>query len=315
MDIDTEQAVYLATLASLSGVTTRLVRDIINIYPDPDRLISAAQGGLLPPPLERKVAHVLTANLPDPWHIQWHQAETFVRQHQERGMMLVPLTSGDYPPLLRTIPDPPLILYGRGHHEVLRSPDAVAIVGTRRPTERGREVAHRIASHFASAGFVVVSGLARGIDAHAHLGALAAGGRTLAVLPGALDAIYPPEHAELAGRIADEGGLLVSEYPLGVGMQKRGFVLRDRIQAGLSAGVIPIQTTRAGGTMHTVRFAERYHRPLFCPQPLAGEESALQYSAIHDLISSGRAQAFQQEAYSVVVEALRGAREVLLKGT
>ena len=141
-----------------------------------------------------------------------------------------------FPPLLRQIPSPPILLYLRGN---LQASDqlAVAIVGTRNATAYGRSVTRRLASDLAASGVTVVSGLARGIDAVAHRAALEVGGRTLAVFGCGLDVIYPAEHRRLADEVAAQGAL-ISEYPLGRQPAADQFPVRNRLISGLSLGVV-----------------------------------------------------------------------------
>jgi len=156
-----------------------------------------------------------------------------------------------YPELLRQIADPPLVLYLVGSLEALSMP-SVAIVGTRRPTVYGREAARRFGYQLACAGYTVVSGLALGIDAEAHYGALQAKGRTAAVLGGALDRLFPRENRDLARDIAHKGGAVVSEYPFGRQPDRQTFPMRNRIVSGLSKGVLVIEASLTSGTLITV---------------------------------------------------------------
>lgn len=172
------------------------------------------------------------------------------------GSGMVVYTQGDaeYPRLLREIPHAPALLFVRG---TLAAADdrAVAIVGTRRATAYGREVARQMAAGLAEVGVTVVSGLARGIDGTAHTAALDAGGRTLAVLAHGLDTVYPREHAGLMARIADGGGAAVSEYAPGVRPDAPNFPARNRIISGLALGTLIVEADRKSGAMITADFA------------------------------------------------------------
>lgn len=166
----------------------------------------------------------------------------------------------DYPSLLREIADPPIVLYCRG--ELPREDRFVAIVGTRHCTSYGVKTARRLAFDLASAGWTIVSGLARGIDAAAHRGALEAGGRTVAVLAGGLANVYPPEHRELADQIADAGAILTESQtqmePLAV-----LFPQRNRIISGISRGVIVVEAGHRSGALLTARHALEQNRDVF----------------------------------------------------
>lgn len=166
-----------------------------------------------------------------------------------------------YPRLLAEIPDPPPILYIRGE---LKPEDAwaVAVVGTRRASTYGREVTRRLVTVLAQSGVTVVSGLARGIDAVAHQTALEAGGRTIAVLGCGIDLVYPPEHRDLARRIAGQGAL-VTEYPPGTPPEPGNFPPRNRIISGLSLGVLITEAGRDSGALITADYAAEQGRDVF----------------------------------------------------
>jgi DNA processing protein len=169
----------------------------------------------------------------------------------ELGVRIFSWDDPEYPKLLRQIYDPPLVLYLCGDVAALHG-SAVAVVGTRHPTRYGCESAYRFGYQLAGAGYVVVSGLALGIDAEAHRGALEAKGRTVAVLGGALDCLYPAENRDLAVQMARQGGAVVSEYPFGRAPDRQTFPMRNRIVSGLSAGVLVVEASLQSGTLITV---------------------------------------------------------------
>ncbi|HIE11406.1 MAG TPA: DNA-protecting protein DprA, partial [Kiritimatiellae bacterium] len=174
---------------------------------------------------------------------------------------IITWADAEYPELLRRIPDPPLALYVRGQLDK-RDRNALAIVGSRRCTLYGREVAERFGFALARAGLTVVSGLARGIDSSAHRGALKAGGRTTAVLGCGLDRISPPEAAELAQDVARQGAV-VSEYPLGRDPDRSTFPYRNRVISGLSRGVLVVEAGPGSGALITADAALSQGRPVF----------------------------------------------------
>ena len=177
------------------------------------------------------------------------------------GVRVICREDASYPPQLLQMADPPPCLYIRG---TLEPTDAVgiSIVGTRRCSHYGVEQANRFAALLARAGFTVVSGLARGVGSHAHRGALAAGGRTIAVLGNGLATVYPPEHAALADEIADRGAIL-SELPIDTGPDRKNFPGRNRIIAGLTLGVSVIEAGKNSGALITARCASEYNREVF----------------------------------------------------
>ena len=175
------------------------------------------------------------------------------------GAQVVTLADPEYPQALREIPDPPLALYVRGR---LPDPVRVAVVGSRNPSPDGEYVAQRMAAELAAAGVCVVSGLARGIDAAAHRGALEVGGPTVAVLGCGVDVGYPAGHEGLADQVA-AGGAVVSEYPPGTPPAKYHFPLRNRLISGLSHAVVVVEATLRSGALITADLALEQGREVF----------------------------------------------------
>jgi DNA processing protein len=171
---------------------------------------------------------------------------------REKGYSLLTLGDVEYPPLLREIFDPPCVLYCFGRPDVLESP-AVAVVGSRRPTPYGRGMAERLARDLAERGVTVASGLAIGIDAAAHEGALA-GGRTIAVLGSGLDVPYPKSNRKLFDRIAGEGAV-ISEFPLGTEPLAANFPRRNRIISGLAWALVVVEAAEKSGSLISAEFA------------------------------------------------------------
>jgi DNA processing protein len=165
----------------------------------------------------------------------------------------------DYPAPLRAVDDAPPVLTARGRFELLTRPRQVALVGARNASANGRRFAHDMARELAAAGFVIVSGLARGIDGAAHHGALTACGGTIAVLAGGVDVLYPPEHADLYDRLAEEG-LIVAEMPPGTEPGARLFPRRNRVISGLSLGTVVVEAALKSGSLITARFANEQGR-------------------------------------------------------
>lgn len=176
--------------------------------------------------------------------------------------VVVSLSSDSYPPLLRSIPNPPLMLFMMGNVEALRLRPTVAVVGTREPSTYGQKWGRRVAQVFGAQGYSIVSGLAEGCDTVGHAGALDVGAPTVAILAHGFGRIYPRSNAELAETIVHSGGCLVTEYLPGEPPRRSSFVERDRLQSGASLGVVVVETDIEGGTMHTVGFAQEQRRIL-----------------------------------------------------
>ena len=177
------------------------------------------------------------------------------------GAQVIGAHDPEMPPRLRAIPDAPAVLFLRGDPRLLAAPQ-IAVVGSRRATPAGARVARRLAGALAARGIVITSGLAQGIDAAAHRGALDAGGRTVAVLGSSLDRVYPAGHRSLAERIAGQGAL-VSEFPFGSAPMPWNFPWRNRIISGLSLGVLVVEAAERSGSLVTARLAADQGREVF----------------------------------------------------
>lgn len=187
--------------------------------------------------------------------------ENELRLAEKLGVRIISWDNPEYPINLRTIYDPPPILYILGK---LSSQDqkAIAVVGSRNPTTYGKATAERIARGLSRAGITVISGLARGIDSCAHRGALSAGGRTIGVLGCGLNVIYPPENKELYQQVAAHGAV-ISEFPFGTPPDKDHFPIRNRVISGLALGVAVVEATLRSGSLITARFGLEQGREVF----------------------------------------------------
>jgi len=196
------------------------------------------------------------------------KATRIIQDSESLGIKIVTVFDEEFPTNLKCIvnekgnDDSPIILYYKGDIKTLKG-KAVAIIGTREPSLEGIMAGEFFAAQFAREGFNVVSGLASGCDAAAHRGALAVGGQTTAFLAHGLDTIFPKENEGLAQQILDNGGLLISEYPVGTRSMASLFVERDRLQSGLSDATLVIQTNVKGGTMHAVKASVYNNKPVF----------------------------------------------------
>ncbi|OGA97907.1 MAG: DNA protecting protein DprA [Burkholderiales bacterium RIFCSPHIGHO2_12_FULL_69_20] len=194
------------------------------------------------------------------------------------------LGEADYPEPLLHSADPPLLLYLLGDAGLLAAP-SLAIVGSRKPSAQGRDNARNFANTLAGQGWTIVSGLAAGVDGAAHEGALAAGGRTIAVIGTGIDRVYPPSHRTLAHRIAEQG-LMISELPLGAPPLAAHFPQRNRIIAGLSRGTLVVEAALRSGSLITARLASESGREVMA---IPGSILAPQSAGCHALIRQGAA--------------------------
>ncbi|TCZ80229.1 DNA-protecting protein DprA [Paenibacillus albiflavus] len=209
--------------------------------------------------------------------------ENKLRIYEQAAIQIVTILDDSYPELLRTIAQPPKVLYAAGELSLLQLP-FIGIVGTRTPTVYGKKVADDLAYELASLGFGVVSGLARGIDTVAHRGALRADqGMTVAVLGNAIGDVYPPENTGFYRDITARG-LVISEYPMGTKQHPGMFPQRNRIIAGLSLGIVVIEAAERSGSLITADLALEASRDVFAvPGPITSPKS----KGCHELIKQG----------------------------
>ncbi|MEM1042884.1 MAG: DNA-processing protein DprA [Bacteroidota bacterium] len=253
---DADELRALVALSLVPGVGPGRIRSLLAHFGSATEVLAA-------PP--QALARVERVGRKTAQAIARFEGEAEVDEQFERaeriGAALVPLWDARYPSLLRQIYDPPAVLWLRGDL-VPQDERAVAIVGTRRATAYGKRVAQDFAFELARRGFTVVSGLAYGIDAAAHRGALDAGGRTLAILGSGVDRIYPAKHKALAEQITGQGGVL-SEFGLGASPDAPNFPRRNRIIAGLSLGTFVAEARATGGALITAWMATEQNRAVW----------------------------------------------------
>ncbi len=225
-----------------------------------DRFGSAAEA-LRAPPKELEDCGLSSTTIKGLRELDWDAVDDDLRWLEAPEHHLLHEGDPGWPSLLGQIPDPPAVLYCHGRVELLSSPQ-LAMVGSRNPTASGRETASAFAAHLSGIGLTITSGLAKGIDAAAHEGALRAGGPTLAVLGNGPDVIYPREHRDLQARIAEQG-LVVSEFPPGTTPRRALFPRRNRIISGLSVGTLVVEAALRSGSLITARTAAEQGREVF----------------------------------------------------
>ena len=195
------------------------------------------------------------------------------------GATLLTLDDPGYPARLRQIYDPPVALYVRGDAAALTRP-SLAVVGTRHPTPYGLGMAERLSCDLANRGLVIVSGLARGIDAAAHRGALTAKGCTVAIFGTGIDVMYPRENKKIAESILKLGGAWVTEFPVGTFAAPQNFPIRNRIISGLAVGVLVVEAGEYSGTRITSRCALEQNREVFA---VPGDRKSTRLNSSHRL--------------------------------
>lgn len=243
-------------LTMTPGIASRLSARLLEEFGSPEEVFRAPL-----PRLER-------CNLPAAVAQAVYKKQAYKRAEKEiasiRGienLRLVNWTDPEYPAMLREIYDPPTLLYVRGNAEVLTMP-CVSIVGTRKPTLYGTQMAERLGRELAARGVTVVSGMARGIDAIAHQGAMAANGRAIGVLGTGVNVCYPKENKKLYEKVLERGAI-ISEFPLGTHPSPENFPIRNRIVAGMPHGVVVVEGAQYSGSLITARLAMEFGREVF----------------------------------------------------
>jgi DNA processing protein len=264
-------------LAMVPGVGPQISQALLARFETAGRALEASRGELLSvsgvgPKIAEKIARAR----------QDFDAAAELALCRRSDVSVISRGDPQYPPPLENIPDPPGLLYVKG--AILpRDQLAIAVVGSRHCTPYGTRMAERLSSALARTGFTVVSGLARGIDAAAHRGAIKAGGRTIAVLANGLASVYPPEHDELARSVV-EAGALVSEMPMRQSPLAGLFTQRNRIISGLALGVLVVEATPRSGSLSTASHAMEQNREVFA---VPGPADSLPSRGCHRLIRDG----------------------------
>ncbi len=264
-------------LACLPGVGARMRQLLLERFGSPEGVFAATAREIAEiPGIGRKFGAAIQQSIVDP------TADEVIEVCRKQGVEILREGGHAYPPLLSRIADPPGLLFVRGSIQPCDSL-AVAIVGARHATNYGRKVAWQLAGGLARAGYTIVSGLARGIDAAAHRGALDAGGRTIAVLGSGVLNVYPPEHGDLALEVAARGAVIGEALPLTEPFPGC-FPQRNRIVSGLSLGVVVVEATERSGGLITARLAGEQGREVFAvPGPIDSRMSR----GCHRLIRDG----------------------------
>jgi DNA processing protein len=256
MPTDTDQYLGWVALALTPGLGARMAGKLLRLFGSPEAVFNASLTALEGQRLPAAVAQAIHSRQP------MSAAAKELAQAQQAGYRLVTWDEPAYPHLLREIYDPPPLLYVRGNTELLNR-HGISMVGARRPTPYGNQMAERLGRDLAARGLVIVSGLARGIDARAHRGALSTpAGTTVAVLGCGIDVVYPKENRKLFEEI-EQRGAIISEFPMGTFPGAQNFPIRNRVIAGMSLGVVCVEGAQYSGSLITSRLAMEFSREVF----------------------------------------------------
>jgi DNA processing protein len=266
---------FLQLYHSFTPSRNQLLQLLERFDGNPRRILSSSPGELRARGLDSKTIARIHLS-------QRHRVDSDLAWARRAGNHLICYRDASYPELLRQITDPPALLYASGDLKLLQSPQ-IAIVGSRNCTPGGMQNAIDFATQCAAAGLVITSGLALGIDAAAHRGALDAGGGTIAVMGTGLDKLYPQRNRKLAQEII-ENGLLISEFPFGTAARPANFPQRNRIISGLAIATLVVEAAQRSGSLITARLAAEQGREVFA---IPGSIHNPQARGCHQLIRDG----------------------------
>ncbi|MBV9507068.1 MAG: DNA-protecting protein DprA [Acidobacteriia bacterium] len=250
-----EEELYWLALKLVPGLGARFSKRLLDRFRTPQAIFRASRTELEGTGLSGSVAQSVASGC------AFEDAAMQQEKMKETGAVAVTIGDPQYPPLLREIYDPPILLFARGRLELLGS-IMIGVVGTRRPTPYGLAASERLSIDLANAGLTIASGMARGIDTAAHKGALSISGGTVAVLGCGVDIVYPSENRKLAQELAAKG-LILSEFPMGSTAFPQNFPIRNRIISGMSVGVLVVEGAQYSGSAITAKLAMDQGREVF----------------------------------------------------
>ena len=253
--IGREEELHWLALTLVPGLGTRNAGKVIARFRTPQAIFRASPSELESAGISGGLARSIVSGC------TFEDAVAQQEKMMAAGAVAVTINDPRYPPLLREVFDPPILLFARGRVELLQG-TMFGVVGTRRPTPYGLAATERLSADLARAGLTIVSGMARGIDTAAHKSTLAAGGDTIAVLGCGVDVVYPAENRNLAADLAAKG-LIISEFPMGSTAFPQNFPIRNRIISGMSAGLLVVEGAQYSGSAITARLAIDQGREVF----------------------------------------------------
>ena len=300
----------------IKGIGNKSLLNLINSKKEAWEIVDSKES-ILKNFIKGKGAYDAITEIQEKFDEYLEQSEYELEKLIQNNLTILSYSDSAYPQLYSKIPNPPSLIFCKGNTNLLAHEKNIAIIGTRECSTIGEQVAKKTAMYFSEKEYTIVSGLALGIDRAGHEGALEANGSTIALLTD-LDKIYPKENRGLAEKIIENDGLLISENKPGSKIGRGAFVSRDRLQSGLSLGIFPIETDIKGGTMHTVSFAKKQNRLIFCPDlKKLTNHYKQQYpnfnkiKGIEFLLDNGDAKAYSDTNYDDIIKLLEAKRDSL----
>ena len=272
-----EDLEYWIWLSRIEGITPKRLLEILEIFKEPKILFYKTKEELFKSGVSIKDAENITKEE------YKKNLKRYLEYIKKNNIEIITINDEYYPIRLKQIYDPPLVIYLKGNKNILND-KSIAIVGSRICTNYGKEVARKIAYDLSTNNINVISGLAKGIDANAHIGSLNANGKTIGVMGCGLDIVYPKENEKLFNEIIKSGGAVISEYVVGTKPLARNFPRRNRIISGMSEGVLVVEAKEKSGTLITVDFALEQGKDLYA---VPGNISSQNSYGTNELIKQG----------------------------
>ncbi len=258
------QKIHLLALSKVRGIGLQTLRKAFERYGNLERLWASSGDEIrqFASKISPNEVETMVYTLRHEHNSLLAKAQHDLENYERKGIRIIFESDNDFPKHLSRTPDSPHWLFVEGNHKLLTQNNLVAMVGTRSPSETGLNNARKVSAIFAKNGFPIVSGLAEGIDAASHQTSVDYGNPCIAVLGTGISVTFPSSTANLRYRVAESGGAIITEYLPNDSYSKQRFVQRNRIQAAISTVVIPVEWSEKGGTSHTIRYAEKYKRPV-----------------------------------------------------
>ena len=254
--LSVKEKIYWVWISRIPGVGIKTIQKLLNLYGSPEKLYNLSRYDLINcninnDLIEKILSKEYRKNLNE-----------YINYMERENINLITIYDKEYPEKLKKINDYPMYLFAKGNIKLLNK-RSISMVGSRNCTNYGKIVAKKIARQLVENNYVVVSGLAKGIDTYSHIGALLYDESTIAVLGNSIDKIYPKENLNLAKKIIEKNGLIISEYVMGLELKRLNFPARNRIISGISDGVLVVEAKEKSGALITTDFALEQGRDVF----------------------------------------------------
>ena len=273
-----KEEIYWIWFSRLQNLNIKQKEILLNMYKTPKNIWDLNEKEL------SKIKEINNENISEILSKKYRtNLDKYLNYMNKENIKIITIYNNQYPQKLNNIYDKPYILFAKGNLELLNT-ESIAIVGCRNCTEYGKNISKRISYNIAKNNKCIISGLARGVDTYAHLGALEANGKTIAVVGNGLDTVYPYENKNLYERILKNNGLIISEYIIGTKPDRLNFPMRNRIISGLADGIVVVEAKKKSGSLITADFALEQGKDIFA---IPGNINSNNSEGTNELIKQG----------------------------